>query len=197
MGEILETDRLLIRRFTPADWPDLHDYLAKESVVKYEPYGVFTESESKAEAQRRATDPNFWAVWHKQAHKVIGNVYLAEQNNGTWELGYVFNSDFQGCGFATEAVSALVDTVFAANNARRIIAKCNPLNERSWRLLERLGFHRERHLVKNIYFKFDDDGNPIWSDTFEYVLLATEWNDLGMATEWESAARFPQLEFHK
>jgi len=52
---------------------------------------------------------------------------------------------------------------------------CNPLNEPSWRLLERLGMRREGHLIKNIYFKKDECGNPIWADTLEYAVLASEW----------------------
>ena len=52
---------------------------------------------------------------------------------------------------------------------------CNPLNKPSWKLLERLGFRREGHLIKNIYFKKDSLGDPIWSDTYEYGILAEEW----------------------
>lgn len=175
MDTIIETDRLLIRRFTPTDWSDLHEYLSQESVVRYEPYGIFTELESKAEAARRSLDPSFWAVWHKTHRKVIGNVYLSEQNFNTWELGFVFNTNYQSQGFAKGAVTALINTVFATHDARRIVAACNPLNERSWRLLERLGFRREGHLLKNIFFKKDHEGHPIWCDTYEYAILAPEW----------------------
>ncbi|MGE5559585.1 MAG: GNAT family N-acetyltransferase [Chloroflexota bacterium] len=35
----LETDRLVLRRFRPDDWRDLHEYLSDELVVRYEPYG--------------------------------------------------------------------------------------------------------------------------------------------------------------
>jgi len=78
-------------------------------------------------------------------------------------------------GYATEAVKALLDDIFHDKNARRIVAACNPLNESSWKLLERLGFRKEGHLIENIYFKKDGDGNPIWSDTYEYGILADEW----------------------
>ena len=111
----------------------------------------------------------------KDTGKLIGNIYLAEQEFDTWELGYVFNKNFQRMGYATEAVKALLDDIFHDKNARRIVAMCNPLNEPSWKLLERLGFRKEGHLIKNIYFKKDGDGNPIWSDTYEYGILADEW----------------------
>jgi len=34
---------------------------------------------------------------------------------------------------------------------------------------------REGHLIQNIYFKTDASGRPLWSDTYEYGLLACEW----------------------
>jgi len=171
----METGRLLLRKFTPHDWRDLHEYLSQEAVVKYEPYEVFTEDASKKEAARRAENNSFWAVCLKDNGKVIGNIYLAKQEFDTWELGYVFNADYQGMGYATEAAKAVIDAAFKNENARRIIAMCNPLNQPSWKLLERLGMRREGHLLQNIYFKKDSNGCPIWQDTYEYGILAAEW----------------------
>jgi RimJ/RimL family protein N-acetyltransferase len=171
----METGRLLLRRFTLDDWRDLHEYLSQESVVKYEPYEVFTEDASKQEAIRRTENTGFWAVCLKDNGKVIGNIYLAKQEFDTWALGYVFNANYQGMGYATEAAQARIDTAFRNENARRIIAMCNPLNKPSWKLLERLGMRREGYLLQNIYFKKDNNGCPIWQDTYEYGILATEW----------------------
>ena len=38
MTNILETERLLLRRFCEADLQDLYEYLSDAAVVKYEPY---------------------------------------------------------------------------------------------------------------------------------------------------------------
>ena len=153
---------MLIRRFRPEDWRDLHGYLSQPEVVRFEPYDVFTQKASKKEAARRAGGDSFWAVCLRDSSKLIGNIYLSEQAFGTWELGYVFNENFQGMGYATEAARALLSDIFANQNARRAVAMCNPLNAASWRLLERLGFRREGHLVKNIYFKKDTAEEPVW-----------------------------------
>lgn len=176
----METERLLIRRFNPDDWQDLFEYLSLEEVVKYEPYGIFTEDESKSEAIRRSENPDFWAVCLKNGGKgkLIGNIYLSMREFDTWELGYVFNSEYHGNGYATEAARAVVNDAFRNRNARRVIAMCNPLNERSWKLLQRLGMRQEGHLRQNIYFKKDKSGCPIWSDTYEYGILASEWLNL-------------------
>ena len=171
----METERLLLRKFTPNDWRDLYAYLSQEAVTKYEPYEVFTQEASKQEAVRRSQDNSFWAVCVKSNGKLIGNIYLCKQDRDTWELGYVFNADFHGKGYATEAAKALINKVFEEENARRVVAMCNPLNEPSWKLLERLGFRREGHLIKNIWFKKDKAEKPIWADTYEYGVLAEEW----------------------
>ena len=52
---------------------------------------------------------------------------------------------------------------------------CNPLNEHSWKLLEGLNMRREGTLIKNIYFKKDINGKPLWADTYEYGILKSEW----------------------
>jgi len=172
----METKRLLIRRFTPGDWRDLYEYLSQEAVVFYEPYGVFTEEESMREAERRSDDDDFWAVCLIENKKLIGNIYLSKRERETWELGYVFNADFHGRGYATEAARAVVGAAFKNHGARHVIAKCNPLNRPSWRLLERLGMRREGHYIKNVWFKKDENGRPIWHDTYEYRVSAEEWN---------------------
>lgn len=178
--ELIETDRLTIRRFRNDDWGDLHEYLSNAEVVRFEPYDVFSEEDCRNEAARRSSDKAFWAVCLKEDNKLIGNIYFNRQEPdefSNWEIGYVFNPEYWGKGYAAESCRAIIDYGFRELNARRVVAMCNPENTRSWRLLERLGMRREGHLVKNIYFKRDEQGEPIWNDTYEYAILAEEWLD--------------------
>ena len=172
----METKRLIIRMFTANDWEDLYEYLSQSDVVKFEPYDVFSKEEAKKEAVARSKNDAFWAVCLKETNKLIGNVYLAKQDFDTWELGYVFNAFYQGYGYASEACRVLVNDVFTNHHAHKVIANVNPLNQASWKLLERLQLQREGHLKKNIYFKKDDNHQPIWLDTYLYGILSTEWN---------------------
>lgn len=171
----LNTERLIIRRFEAEDWQDMLVYLSDPEVVKYEPYEVYTESECIQEALNRSIDEAFWAVCLKQNNKVIGNLYFNPQSFDAWELGYVFNRNYQGQGYASEAAHAMLAYGFHDLEARRIVAMCNPKNEPSWRLLERIGMRREGHLLENIFFKRDSHMQPIWVDTYEYGLLRSEW----------------------
>ena len=183
MQQQFETPRLTLRRFTAEDWPDLYDYLSQPETVRFELYDPFDEAQARAEAARRAGDAAFWAVCLRETGKVIGNVYLARGEFATWEMGYVFNGCFRGRGYATEAAGALVNAAFAEEGAHRVIAMCNPENAPSWRLMERLGMRREGHEIRNVWFRRDEAGEPVWQDTYRYAVLREEWGKVAHGGE--------------
>lgn len=175
---ILETDRLIIRKFSPVDWKDLYEYLSQETVVKYEPYDVYNKEESRQEAVNRSKNDAFLAVCLKENNKLIGNVYFQQQEPKeflTWEIGYVFNPAYYGQGYATEASKRVLKYGFEELNAHRVIAMCNPENTSSWRLMERLGMIREGHFRKPAFFKRTNEGKPMWHDAYQYSILAEEF----------------------
>lgn len=171
----MHTDRLLIRRFTEDDWPDIYEYLSDPQVVKYEPYLPLNESECETLARHHSGSEAFWAICLADGSKLIGHVYLEEKNQRCWELGYVFNPAYHCMGYATEAVLELMEYAFAECGAHRIFARCNPENATSWQLLERVGMRREGHLIKDYYFNISKFGQPLWQDTYIYALLEEEW----------------------
>ena len=171
----METERLLLRRFVPDDWQDLFEYLSQESICEYQPHYVFTEESAISEAMRRSRD-YYWAVCLKGSGKLIGDAYFRTWKYGVWEIGYVINEKYQKNGFATEAVKALIDDAFKNKGAHRVEARCDPRNTVSWRLLERLGFRREGHLLQDTCLISDEDNPPVWTDTFIYGILTTQWH---------------------
>jgi len=181
MNQTMETKRLIIRTFQADDWQDLHEYLSDGQVVKFEPYRPFTEEQSRQEAARRANDKNFLAVCLKENGKLIGNLYFAAQQPDdfmAFEIGYVFNRQYQGRGYATESVRRLLRHIFEDRNAHRVEAFCNSENTASWRLLERLHMRREAHLLENVFFFTDEEGNPLWLNSYSYAMLQSEWQAL-------------------
>src|SRR3546814_15964923 len=64
-------------------------------------------------------------------------------------LGWVLHPDFEGRGYATEAVRALIEFCFATPGMRRVTAYCFEANEPTWRLMERLGMRREAHNIRD------------------------------------------------
>ncbi|MFV0393915.1 MAG: GNAT family N-acetyltransferase [Coprobacillaceae bacterium] len=171
--ETIITNRLSIRYFKESDNKDLYNYLSDKEVLQYEPYQPFTIEQANEEALRRSKDTNFYAVCLNDT--LIGNIYLAKGEFNTWELGYVFNRNYWGQGYATESVLALLDYAFNQLQARRIKALCNPENKASWTLLQRLGMRREGHFIKNVYFNKDINNEPLWQDTYQYAILKEEY----------------------
>ncbi len=56
------------------------------------------------------------------------------------EIGYSLVPEFQGHGYATELVVALVDRAFRLTDIKRVVARTTPDNRASAVLLERCGF---------------------------------------------------------
>lgn len=86
------------------------------------------------------------------------------------ELGFTFNPDFGGRGFATEAVNAALGYAFNTMGLHRIFAGVDTRNEKSWKLMERIGMRREAHFV---HANFD---GSIWIDDYTYAMLEDEWH---------------------
>jgi len=141
----METGRLVLRRYNENDFEDLYEYLSDEEVVRYEPYKPMSKEEVKSNLTWRISTEEMIAVELKSTGKMMGNVYLGKRDFNSLELGYVFNKDYWGKGYAKESYAALIQDSFK-NGVHRIFAECDPKNPASWRLLESLGFVREMHL---------------------------------------------------
>lgn len=144
---IAETNRLILRSYQKNDLNDLYEYLSDPDVVKYEPYKPMTLPETEENLDWRISTDEMVAVERKSDHKMIGNVYLGKR-------------EFAALAFQ--------------NGIHRIYAECDPQNENSWQLLASLGFLREAHLSKNVYFWKDEDNHPIWKDTYIYARLSEQ-----------------------
>ena len=167
---IIETDRLVLRRFRKEDLQDLYECLSDEAVVRFEPYRPMDMNEVKKELDRRISSDEMIAVELTSNHRLIGNVYIGKRDGNALELGYVFNRQFWGQGYAEESCTALIRKAFS-EGFHRIYAECDPCNAASWKLLERLGFTQEAHFRQNVFFRKDKDNNPIWKDTLVYSIL--------------------------
>ncbi|MGN1016340.1 MAG: GNAT family N-acetyltransferase [Faecousia sp.] len=170
MDIITQTERLILRRFREEDLNDLYEYLSDEQVVQFEPYRPMSPEETRENLTWRIGTEEMIAVVCADTGKLIGNVYLGNRDFDSLELGYVFNRAYWGRGYARESCEALIALSFS-RGIHRIFAECDPQNEPSWHLLESLGFQREAHLRENVYFWKDENGNPIWKDTYIYSKL--------------------------
>ena len=165
-----ETERLILRRFRESDLEDLYAILSNPETMAFEPYPPMTLEQAKEALAWRISTGEMTAVERKATGQMIGNVYLGKREFDAMELGFVFRRECWGQGYARESCEAMIHKAFA-EGVHRIYAECDPENEGSWRLLERLGFRREGHLRRNVFFHRDEAGRPIWKDTYVYALL--------------------------
>lgn len=172
MELIAETPRLILRRYRESDLDDFFEYLSDPETVEFEPYPPMDMAQAGENLAWRISTDEMIAAELKESGKMIGNVYLGRRDFESLELGFVFNRAYWGRGLAAEACREAISRAFAGG-IHRIFAECDPLNENSWRLLEALGFSREGWLRRNVYFKKDLNGQPIWKDTFIYAKLNT------------------------
>jgi [ribosomal protein S5]-alanine N-acetyltransferase len=173
----ISSPRLILRAFAPADADDLHAYLSEPGIYKFEPGELIDLAQARNMAQELAASPDFWAVELQETHRVIGQIYfkhIEPQRLMTWELGFILNPQYHRQGYMSEAVAALVRHGFANEAIHRVVAHCNPDNSASWKLLEKIGFRREGLLRQNIFFRHDASGEPLWTDTYVYAMLASE-----------------------
>lgn len=176
----LKTDRLVLRPFEPGDLDDLHAYRSDPDVCRYlysEP-GTVEDSAQRLEkslTMDELTEEGQWLVLAVTLDgRVIGDVVLkwVSEQHRQGELGYVFNPAYQGKGYAREAAEAMLRVGFEVMGLHRVAAVCDPRNEPSWRLMERLGMRREAHFRESEMFKGE------WGDCFVYAMLAAEHRQL-------------------
>lgn len=170
---IAETERLILRRYKEEDLQDLYEYLSNSKVVEFEPYKPMTMEEVKGNLEWRISTDEMIAVELKETGKMIGNVYLGKRDFDSLEIGYVFHEAYWKKGYANESCKKLIELAFQ-NGIHRIYAECDPVNQNSWGLLEKMGFEREAYFKKNVYFWKDEQDKPIWKDTYVYAMLNEE-----------------------
>ena len=171
---MITTSRLLIRQFQEKDHTFLFEYLSNPIVYRFEPGEPISLEKAKELTLVRSQKTDFWAVILKSTSEMVGHLYFKQTEPKellTWELGYIFNPVFHNNGYATEAAHALIHYGFNHFGIHRVIAHCNPENIASWRVLEKIGMTREGQFQKNIFFRRDIDGSPLWTDSFEYAIL--------------------------
>lgn len=166
----IETERLILRPFAESDYDDLFEFLYQLRDDEYEGYPGITYENGREHLAYRIGSEDFYAIELKNTGKVIGNISCISRDFEAKEAGYIINAGYQRKGYASEALAAVIRHAFRTS-VHRVYAECDPQNERSWRLLEKVGFKREAHFRKNLYFRKDSAGNPIWKDTYVYALL--------------------------
>ncbi len=174
---MLTTERLVLRRFRPADAESLAAYRSDPAVARFQSWEAdypLRKARYAVESMAAAdpTQPGWfqYAVELTAGRAHIGDVGVNLHDNLMQaEIGYTLAPQWQGHGYATEAVRAVLDHLFRVRGLHRVSAECDARNTASARVLERTGFHREGLLRQHTWIKGE------WTDDLLYGLLEVDF----------------------
>ena len=147
---ILTTQRLLLRPMQPGDAPALFAILGDAEAMAFWdrpalPRLATVEAQMADElAAMAAGGFLYWTVL--KAAEAIGAVDLSNMDGHSASAGFAFRRDMWGRGMAREAMAALIGNAFGPLGLSRLTARVQNGNQRALKLLEALGFQKEREL---------------------------------------------------
>ncbi len=171
--EQIITTRLILRNFTTADAQGLMGYLSNPRVNCFLSEKITTKEEALAEAEKKSKDDSHIAVSLDGC--LIGELFYLYEEPDTYSIGWNFNVQYEGQGYASESARALLQYLFLKKGARRLYAYVEDDNYRSQKLCEKLGMRKEGCFLEFISFTKFDNGTPKYENTFQYALLKKEW----------------------
>lgn len=159
MKNTIETERLILRRFTIKDSGRLTYLFNDEDMVKYLislPY-PYTESHGRQWISHH--NENFvqdkiydFALVNKADDRVIGSISLTnnkDHKNGS--VAYMIGKEYWNLGYATEALKAIISYAFNVKGYHKVYAEFIEGNDASGRVMEKSGMVFEGKKLDHIY----------------------------------------------
>lgn len=153
---ILETERLLLRRLVPADLDALYALYRDPDVRRYFPDGTLTLEETRAELEwflnghPRHPELGLWATILKETGQFIGRCGLLPWTiDGQFEveIAYMLDKEYWGQGLATEAARGIAKYAHETLGLTRLICLIDHDNAASIRVAEKTGMAYEKEGV--------------------------------------------------
>lgn len=153
------TERLWLRPFTQADLQPFVAMRRDPEIARYQSWSDFTEADGYVLIlDMQQLQPGMLGEWYQFAvvlgdsNTFIGDCALYTGEDGCCgEIGYTFARAYQRKGYATEAVTAVLDYAFDTLQLQQITATVDGRNTPSIKLLQRLGFRYVKQ--EAIWFK--------------------------------------------
>ncbi|AWB46641.1 GNAT family N-acetyltransferase [Paenibacillus sp. CAA11] len=171
----IKTDRLILRNFSEKDASGMLEYLANPRVNCFLDDRISTLNDAICSAKNKSQDDSHIAVCLRDNGNLIGELFYLKEEPDTYSVGWNFNHNYEGKGYASESAEALLQYLFTQKEARRIYAYVEDDNHKSQKLCEKLGMRKEGCFMEFISFTNYDDGTPKYENTLQYALLKKEW----------------------
>jgi RimJ/RimL family protein N-acetyltransferase len=174
----IETQRLVLRELNKDDFASIHSYASDYEVSQYLPWGPNSEADTQSFLNKiieyQYDSPRYdyeISVVTKEDNKLIGicGIHISNPGNREGWIGYCYNKEYWGNGYASEAAKGIIEFGFTSLDLHRIFATCDPNNIGSAKVLEKIGMKREGHLRENKWQKGK------WRDSFVYSILEHEY----------------------
>ncbi len=148
---VLHGERVMLRVWRREDAEAMFDFFSDPDFTRYWSRAVYADvAEVRSYIDLQLADlARFefypWAITQHGDDTPIGTCTLfgIDRDNRRCMLGYGLRPATQGRGLGREAVKLAINFAFEEVGLHRIETDIDPRNERSWRLVERLGFQRE------------------------------------------------------
>ena len=165
----IETPRMIIRDFTPEDAADLYDIFSDdETMENCEPAYDFEKTEKFLTSFCIGKNGAVAAV-HKESGKMMGYILFKRQDEGVYEMGWIYNRQVWRQGYAYESCKAVIDYAFTELKVHKVFAEAIDA-VKSVGLMKKLGMQLEG--IQRSQTK-DNHGN--WADLYFYGLLEDDW----------------------
>jgi ribosomal-protein-alanine N-acetyltransferase len=148
---MLETERLLIRRFTLEDLDKLVELRSDEEVIKYlggkdnhTPQAIARRLEFYIACYEKFGFGMCAMIWKETAEMIGWSGLQPLEETGEIEVGYGMIKEFWGKEIGFECASAWLKYGFEQAGLERIVAVASPENKASWRIMEKCGMKYEK-----------------------------------------------------
>jgi ribosomal-protein-alanine N-acetyltransferase len=181
--QLIDTPRLLLRRFTVEDAPAMfRNWASDPEVTRFLTWpthsSVFVTERivhSWVEEYDKPNDYN-WCIEWKETGEPVGNISVVNEDDrvSRAEIGYCISRSLWNLGVMTEALTAVEDYLFAKVGFNRLQAVHDVQNPASGRVMQKSGMIREGVLRA---YSNNNRGNAI--DVAMWSILRSEWKAMG------------------
>lgn len=172
--ERIDLGDLVVRRYAADDAAAL-DVAVRTSTEHLRPWMPWIAHEPLGVEDRRALIGQWSREWDERAdftmgifrgEEVVGGTGLHVRSlPGCLEIGYWVHVDHVGCGVATRAVTALVDSAFELEDVERVEIRHDAANEASQNVARRAGFMFEVERDRQAQAPADVGREKVWFTT--------------------------------
>lgn len=164
---VLETGRLLLRRITDKDAPEIFYFRSDPVILQYlgrgpsKDIGEAKQFIARIDENINTNEGVLWGITLKESpDKLIGTIcyWQLQKENYRAEMGYLLDPLHWGKGIMKESILKVLDYGFNTMKLHSVEARLVPANIASAAVLRATGFVQEAHFKEDFFYdgKFED-----------------------------------------